>query len=134
MLVHLVFVCVVFFLSNLSVLFKTNLTSISWSWSSITFCWCLMVPSSSLFRSNSVFPSSAASCKSVERKVEHIKIKWNRVSISIRSFKIHLHKLLFMGLKNMLWALIFLCHHFNSVMIYCSLFILEIPLFKECVL
>lgn len=49
-----------------------EITSISWTWSSIMFCWCLIVPSSSLFRSKSVLPSSAASCKSVKNKIEHL--------------------------------------------------------------
>ena len=42
----------------------TRVTSISCSWSSMTHCWCLMVASRSLFRSSSVLPSSAASCRS----------------------------------------------------------------------
>lgn len=36
------------------------------------FCWCFMVPSSSLFRSNNVLPSSAANCKSKNKIQKNI--------------------------------------------------------------
>lgn len=66
-----------------------EITSISWTWSSIMFCWCLMVPSSSLFRSKSVLPSSAASCKSVKNKIEHL----NHVEFNTRfHFKLSILK------------------------------------------
>lgn len=54
---------------------KIVLTSISCAWSSSTFWCCLRLVSSSLFLSRRVLPSSAANCKSVNKKENKEKVR-----------------------------------------------------------
>lgn len=74
--------------------YSIRFTSISCDWSSITICCCFIVPSSSLFRSSSVLPSSAANWRSVKRRKKNTKsmisaCQWRRKTKSNNIFHFH---------------------------------------------